>query len=220
MPQQPGVYWHLDAPFLDLIGLYSNSGENAGILGKDTSDTHQAEWLKTALDGIKASRKGGSRKALLLAVHHPPYARGLQETGFGHPGSPDLQAQLDKACGDAGIWPDAVLAGHSHNYQRYLRECKDTRGHALDISYLVAGTGGINTQAVAQPFGNTVPETPPAGLSSSTVHYTGGLQAFGYLRVSASASTLTITFVRLDAGQGTVHETVVIDLASQRTTSP
>jgi hypothetical protein len=43
MPNQPGAYWHLDAPFLDLIGLYSNSGEEVGLLGQNDHDMHQRE---------------------------------------------------------------------------------------------------------------------------------------------------------------------------------
>lgn len=221
MPDQPGVYWHLDAPFLDLIGLYSNAGENVGTLGRNAHDDHQAKWLKTALAGIKAARPGASRKALLLAVHHPPYASGLLAGGFGHAGSPLLLSQIDQACADAGIWPDAVISGHAHNYQRYLRECKDAAGHAFDISYVIAGTGGINTQAIPHNFGHQLTETPvPPGLASSGVTYSTGLQAHGYLRISASATALKLTFVKVAAGHTTVHETVVIDLATQQTISP
>src|SRR5437764_15353959 len=32
MVAQPGVYWRLTAPFLDLIGLYSNVAENPGFI--------------------------------------------------------------------------------------------------------------------------------------------------------------------------------------------
>jgi len=214
MPNQPGAYWYLDAPFVDVIGLYSNAGENYGLLGQNDQDTHQAEWLEATLKTIASGRAGSQRKALLFAVHHPPYNRGLLATGFGHGGSPQMQAQLDKACASAGIWPDAVLSGHSHNYQRYLRKCSRSKGKDFSISYFVAGAGGITVQPVASNIGHSQSETPPPGLTKSVVGYMNGLQSYGYLRITVSAQTLTLTFVRLQGRQPTDFETVSIDLAS------
>jgi len=66
---QPGVYWMLDAPFAQIIGLYSNivegPGEGAG------GDQQQITWLISTLKTIVASRKSGGRKGLIIGVHHP-----------------------------------------------------------------------------------------------------------------------------------------------------
>ena len=62
MPDQPGAYWWLDAPFLDLVGLYSNSKENAGMLGADDTEMHQRNWLRQTLTKIGARRNRASRK--------------------------------------------------------------------------------------------------------------------------------------------------------------
>lgn len=219
MANQPGVYWLLDAPFLQLIGLYSNAGEDTGLLGVDSSDAQQTDWLTKTLQAIKQSRKT-ERKALILAMHHPPYSRGLQTTGIGHPGSPEMQAQLDQACATAGIWPDAVLSGHSHNYQRYKRQCVAGK-REFDIPYFVVGTGGINLQAAPTPVGAQTLEIPvPPGLTKSTVTYGNGDENFGFVRVAASASQLMVTFVRALGTHRQVFETVTMDLASQKQLAP
>jgi hypothetical protein len=67
---------------------------------------------------------------------------------------------------------------------------------------------------VASNIGHSQAETPPPGLTKSVVGYMNGLQSYGYLRITVSAQTLTLTFVRLQGRQPTDFETVSIDLAS------
>jgi hypothetical protein len=213
MPHQPGAYWWLDAPFLDLIGLYTNSRENDAMLGADATDTHQAAWLVKTLKAIHQARTPATRKALLIVTHHPPYARAFKATGGDHGSSPALQAALDAACNEAKIWPDVVLSGHSHTYQRYTRHVTTTAGQALDIPYIIAGTGGYPAQTAPAGAGHTRKvETPlPAGLSRSEVSYDFGLtnKTYGYLRVSASTAAVQITFWRVPTGNtGGQHEVV------------
>jgi hypothetical protein len=222
MPNQPGAYWHLQAPFLDLIGLYSNAAEDFGLLGKDAADSHQQTWLEQELKAIRGQRSSQQRKALIFAMHHPPYSLGLQEHGAngGHPGSPAMQAQLDAACASAGIWPDAVLSGHSHCYQRYRRQCKAEDGQVFDIAYFVAGTGGIKTQPAPIGIGRVKVESGAPGLAKSTVTYGNGLESYGYLRISATPSRLAVTFVRTERNHRQEFETVTIDLESQTQIAP
>ncbi|HEY7338161.1 MAG TPA: metallophosphoesterase, partial [Bryobacteraceae bacterium] len=223
MPNQPGVYFHLDAPFLDLIGLDSNAGEDFGLLGANAADTHQLTWLQTTLMAIAASRTGagGTRKALILAMHHPPYASALQvQPLFGHAGSPQMQAQLDSACAAAGIWPDAVLSGHSHNYQRYKRTCQAANGQQFDTAYFVVGTGGIALQAPPSPVGASVKEKPVPGLSNSTVTFQNRDKNFGFVRVAATAAQLQVSFARVQNDNTDIFETVTIDLATQKQIAP
>jgi hypothetical protein len=133
---QPGVYWMLDAPFVQIIGLCSILAEGPGDLEGAGSDRQQIIWLSSTLKTIAASRKAGERRAPIIGVHHPPFSKS------GHSDSPAMLEEIDAACKAAGIGPDALLAGHSHTYQRYTR----------DVSiggrpYLVAGYGGHNDQA-------------------------------------------------------------------------
>jgi hypothetical protein len=209
MPDQPGAYWWLDAPFLDLLGLYSNSKENDGMLGANASETHQQEWLKKTLKQIGGKRAQGTHKALVMAVHHPPYSRGLSSTGPGHPGSPILLKQMDDASQATGIWPDVVISGHSHNYQRYMRRIT-LNGQEGVIPYFVVGTGGIGLQDA--PFG--------IGHERDGVVYGNGLKSFGYVRVSADATSVSTTFVRTDGTHRIEFETVKIDLATKQRVHP
>lgn len=211
MPNQPGAYWWLDAPFLDLIGLYSNSKENDGMLGADDSDTHQQTWLGATLKKI-ATQRGQERKALVMAVHHPPYSAGLQAHGSGHPGSPILLQQMDDACKAAGIWPDLVLSAHSHNYQRYMRRLKmaGITGPA-EIPYCVLGGGGISLQPAPTGVGQH-----SQGSATDRVSFENALFSHGYGRIAATGTTVSCTFVSTDRTHRNEFETVTIDLTSRK----
>jgi hypothetical protein len=219
MANQPGAYWWLVAPFLDLIGLYSNAAEDFGILGVDPTDTHQQDWLTQSLKTIAKGRRAGRRRALVIATHHPPYNQGFSETESGHPGSPEMLAQIDKACNDAGVWPDMFLSGHSHNYQYYRRTVSLTGGQTKIIPYLIAGTGGIGSQPVPRNVG--------AMDKTGTVKYASGRGSqgrdntvYGYLRVRAGSKVVQATFVQALADHRDVVEAVAIDLATGQETSP
>jgi hypothetical protein len=204
MPNQPGAYWRLTCPFVDIVGLYSGIDENIGEL-----DSQQETWLGNTLKDIATERTGGTRQALIFAVHHPPYAAGLRPSvGHAHPSSSGMLKQIDQCCQPAGVWPDAVFSAHSHNYQSYLRS--HNIGDAMrTIPFLIAGSGGIGTQPV-QPGGNSIPDGSPGG----TVRYLGGVQSFGYLTVSVSKSVLTTSFNRVTGSHRDVEETLKFDLAS------
>src|SRR5262249_17285264 len=150
--------------------------------------------LTSTLKTIKLSRDRGERNALVIATHHPPYNRGLSDSGSGHPGSPEMLAQIDGACKNAGIWPDMFLSGHSHNYHRYMRTMTTPAGDKV-IPYLIAGTGGIGSQPVPHNIGNFDP--------THTVRYTNALGSagahnpvYGYLRIHASKKLIQATFVQ------------------------
>ena len=91
----PGAYWCLEAPFVRFIGLYSNSVENPGFLeGKGKAgafDLSQINWLSDTLSDI-AKKNKKDQKALLIAVHHPPFSQG------GHSGSFEMSRAIDSAC--------------------------------------------------------------------------------------------------------------------------
>ncbi|MEO7085758.1 MAG: metallophosphoesterase, partial [Gemmatimonadaceae bacterium] len=83
MVSQPGVYWRLAAPFVDVIGLYSNVGETSGFISSPQIGTAQKDWLVRTISGIAKARASGPRKAFVLAVHHPPYSNGGHEPSVG-----------------------------------------------------------------------------------------------------------------------------------------
>jgi predicted phosphodiesterase len=207
MPNQPGPYWHLQAPFIDIVGLYSNADENVGIINNTIVGPKQKAWLQSRLQAIASVRTTKNRKALVIVVHHPPYARGFNQSGYGHPSNPEMLKDIDDCCNAAGILPDAVLAGHTHNYQHYVRT-QSLKGAAWTIPYLIVGTGGISVQ--------TIPA--PTGVKNTTgdVLYYSAFQDYGYLTVTASASQLKLVFTAVVAAHGVLREQIIVDLASHQ----
>ena len=173
---QPGVYWCLDAPFAQIIGLYSNSAENPGFISGTNPGQKQKQWLVKTLKALKTEREGGTRKALLFATHHPPYSSG------GHSGSKVMLADIDDACQQAGIWPDAFFSGHAHSLQRYTRSVK-VGANTLAIPHIVSGCGGHGGQVVAKPGA-------PAGANPT---FDFAYKGWGYTKLVASSQTVSIT---------------------------
>jgi hypothetical protein len=193
---QPGVYWLLDAPFLRIVGLYSNLIENPGYLEGKTpqgaGDLSQIEWLQKTLKAIAADPV---KKALIIATHHPPFS------AAGHSGSAEMCQTIDQACQDAGLWPDAFLSGHAHNYQRYTR-----RIGGKQIPYVVGGCGGMPPQPVPPATGQ-----PVGGANGTT--YDVADQSYGYLFLTVSKAQLKIEFWQLGEEQVKPFDAVTVDLA-------
>ena len=140
-------------------------------------DQQQIVWLNNTLKAIAASRKAGGRKALIIGAHHPPFSQG------GHSGSPAMLQQIDDACKAAGIGPDALIAGHSHTYQRYTRAVT-IAGKQAQVPYVVAGCGGHNDQAVGVATGQ------PTGDHT----FAKSTRGYGYLNVLVDVGHLQIDF--------------------------
>ncbi len=195
---QPGVYYLLDAPFLQIVALYSNAAENPGFISGAIPGQAQKTWLLKTLKTIAAQRKVGTRKALIFATHHPPFTAG------GHAPSTAMLADIDSVCQQAGMMPDLFLSGHAHSYQRYTRELT-LAGRSLQIPYIVAGTGGINDQAV------------PAATGQKTGDhiFVKSLKGYGYLLLEVSSSTIHGTMFAVDPGTHarSTFETFAVDLA-------
>ena len=183
---QPGVYWWLDAPFVDIVGLYTNYAEGPGFLEGGPAgkrDMQQITWLAATLSAIAGKRKSGPKKALMIATHHPPFS-----SGGDHGGSPALLAEIDQACNKAGICPDAVLSGHSHNYQRYTRTVA-----GMTIPYIVAGMGGHGVTAMRTTTSGNAIRTPMTMDNTLTLASYDDTH-YGYMRVIVNATTLRMEF--------------------------
>lgn len=206
---QPGVYWYLNAPFVDIVGLYSNAAENPGFISGTIPGQAQKNWLIQTLKNIAAQRQKGPRKALVMATHHPPFTAG------GHSPSTLMLADIDGACTQAKLMPDMYLSGHAHSYQRYTREL-NFNGKALQIPYIVAGTGGINDQTIVA--GN--------GVKTGDHIFVKSLQGYGYLLIAAHAdahgntATMTATMFQVDVNSTTTpkrktqYDQVTVNLAN------
>jgi len=119
---QPYPYWTLEAPFVTIIGLYSNVEGSLDARGR----SDQQHFLETQMKNADPNKK------LLVTVHHPCYS-----LDSAHGGTPDILNALDRAAAASGRIPDAVLSGHVHNYQRFSRVITKHK-----VPYIVAGDGG------------------------------------------------------------------------------
>ena len=219
----PGVYFTLDAPFVRIIGLFSNALEDPGVIS-----TEQGRWpnvtdvqlnfLRAQLTRIRHESYNG---AVVLALHHPPFSYSdpadLARSGT-HGGSPDMLREIDAICTEVGVYPHAFLSGHAHNYQRYTRKIS-FGGKNIEVPFLVCGGGGHHINALVNP-----PRTRPAFgadvhyLEKNTAVTSTGLtlekyddQHFGYLLVTVDATTLRIAF---NNTAGTSHQQARSDLVT------
>jgi 3',5'-cyclic AMP phosphodiesterase CpdA len=188
---QPGTYFTLDAPFVSIIGLYTNVLEGPGIISPrgllDTGaiervGSAQLEFLKSELTRLKPERERKER-AVIVVCHHPPVT--LDKI---HGGGANLTSDLDEAYEDSGLVPDAVLSGHAHLYEHWQRTIK-----GRDIPYFVAGCGGINLskpRPVAKHYEQNgfVLQQPPI------VHYGYLLLTVDMTPVAPANPVLTIAF--------------------------
>jgi hypothetical protein len=214
---EPGVYFALEAPFVRIIGLFSNALEDPGVVSSEGGKWAAVPDLQLAFLAAQLARvtSEGLTGALLLAVHHPPFTYAPPPSAAGgrgtHGGSPAMLADVDAACQRAGIYPDAILSGHAHNYQRFSRTVT-LDGAERSVPFVVCGDGGHNVDPLLQARGGARATPPPNGtdvsyLDAGFAGTPGRLileryddRHYGYLRVSASASELTIAYFPVGAG--------------------
>lgn len=112
---QPNVYWTLEAPWLRIVGLYTNVPEGGVV------EPRQREWFLAQM-----ARPRGD-KHLIVALHQPVFS-----ADAAHGGSPDMLDLIHEPAKRAGC--RLVISGHVHNYQRF---------HYDGLTYLVIGAGGF-----------------------------------------------------------------------------
>lgn len=198
MVSQPGVYWQLNTPFADILGLYTNVDESQGYITSSIIGHDQFTWLINTLKKIHQDRASFNiKKALIIAVHHPPYSNG------GHHSSNKMLADMDKACEQSGIWPDAVLAAHSHDYQRYTRDVV-VNNETFQIPYFVAGGGGRGLSRFVKPA---------TGERDNDHTYDSSYLGYGYLKISITLNFIQFQFYKVEANKPkTLFETIEVDI--------
>jgi hypothetical protein len=201
---QPGVYFRLDAPFVTILGLYSNVLDSGpGVISSQGGHfplvDDQLDFLKRELANLKPDR-AANKRAVIIAVHHPPLSADAK-----HGGSLGITKDIDACCKAAGLYPDALLCGHAHLYQRFTRVMPDGK----EIPYVVAGSGG---------FAATTPKAlppPPITVGDHTL-VIAPIVNFGYLTIETDARTLSLTFKTADGRGVVVRDSVVVDLAANK----
>lgn len=119
---QPNVYWSMQTPMANIVALYSNVPRFGTIL------PDQRAWF---VNELKAA--GLEHKALIVCLHHSAYSADTN-----HGSSLNMQLFLQSAFEEAGVYPDLVVSGHVHNYQRFSK----TYPGIKTIPFVVAGAGG------------------------------------------------------------------------------
>ena len=208
---QPGVYFTLDAPFVSIIGLYTNVLEGPGVISTQggkypTLTDDQLHWLTAELTRLREP-VGKRTRAVVLACHHPPASADAK-----HGGAPGHAADIDSACQQAGFWPDAVISGHAHLYQRFTRDTGQRK-----TPYIVAGSGG---HATTLPRGEIIGQAPLTWGQYTLVK--DPILHYGYLTLTSdwtqpAAPTLTIVFSA--PANPAVGDTVTINLATGQLSS-
>jgi hypothetical protein len=220
---QPGVYFALDAPFVRIIGLFSNALEDPGVISNQSKNWPglskvQLSFLTAQLKLIKQQKYQG---AVLLAVHHPPFSyappKGSSGAGGYHGCSSAMLGEIDSICQEIGVYPHAFLSGHAHNYQRYSRIVQFA-GKEYDVPFIVCGDGGHNVNPLVQAKKGSPAHEPQNGANVEYLESKPVLKVqqlilekyddtnYGYLRIHVDKEQLRIGF----------HEVGVRTLAQSR----
>jgi Calcineurin-like phosphoesterase len=195
---QPGVYFTLDAPFVSIVGLYTNVLDGPGVLSSQKGHypevgDEQLKFLKDELKRLKPERDAGDR-AVIVACHHPPASVGE------HSGSEGLAKDLDDAFEESGLLPDAVLSGHAHLYQRFTRKVGER-----EIPYVVAGAGGFSETSPRIDVKKGATDGEYTLAVDPIVH-------FGFLTVTVEMRTKRLTIAYRPSNPDIKGDSVTVDL--------
>jgi Calcineurin-like phosphoesterase len=228
---QPGVYFTLDAPFVRIIGLFSNALEDPGLISSESGKWKgvpdiQLAYLTAQLQRIKTDNFQG---AVLLATHHPAFIyappQGGKGSGGTHSSSNPMLRDIDTICKAQGVYPHAFLSGHAHNYEHYTRSVT-FGGKKFDVPFIVCGDSGHDVDPLVQAKKGQPAQEPTQGanvtyLDTNPVVQATGLKLekyddknYGYLRLTINAQQLRIDFHPAVAGGGAPTDTVTINLAT------
>lgn len=123
---QPHIYWTLQTPLANIIGLYSNVPKFGVITAE------QREWFITELQHAATEK---ADKAIIVCIHHAPYSADIN-----HGSSLPMINFMDDCFNAAGVRPDLVLSGHVHDYQRFSKTYAD----GTSVPFIVCGGGGFD----------------------------------------------------------------------------
>lgn len=197
----PNVYWTFTTPFATIIGLFSNVGETQGEIHQD-----QIDWFQGEL------RAADRDLALIVAVHHPPFSGDTE-----HSGSSAVYKVLFDSFQATKCYPNLVLSGHVHNYQRFTHIVQGPKG-ILQIPCIVAGAGGYTNLGKVHQINGVYPKAPlKLGNNLTLEQYDH--DDFGFLRLEVSKTQIVGTYLSAPylAGSTSPVAKVVESFAIDRT---
>jgi len=141
---QPNVYWTMESPLANIIGLHSNVPK-FGYVSKE-----QKKWFIEELKTASAQRP---EKALIVCIHHAPFSADVN-----HGSSLPMIEFLESSFEESGVFPDIVFSGHVHNYQRIQK----VYASGKTVPFIVAGAGGYDMlHSIAFRFDDTYSPSHP-----------------------------------------------------------
>ncbi len=123
---QPNVYWTLETPLANIIGLHTNVPKY-GVIGDE-----QRDWF---IQELIAANRQQQDKVIIVCLHHAPYSADVN-----HGSSLPMISFLEDAFRESGVRPDIIFSGHVHNYQRFHKNYPDGK----ILPFIVAGAGGFD----------------------------------------------------------------------------
>src|SRR5208283_4504891 len=189
----PYVYWTFTTPFATIIGLFSNVGETEGEIHPD-----QIAWFKGEL------KAADPKLALIVTVHHPPFSGDTE-----HSGSSAVDQVLSESFKAAKRYPNLILSGHVHNYQRFTNVVQGPQG-SLQIPCIVAGAGGYTKLSPLQQINGANPKAPlalPNGLTLDQYDQ----KNFGFLRLEVRQNQIAGTYFSAPYVAGGTPTAKVVD---------
>ncbi len=170
----PYVYWTFTTPVATFIGLFSNVGETQGEF-----DDTQVEWFQGEL------KTADPDLPLIVAVHHPPFSGDTE-----HGGSSNVEKVLWEGFKAAKRYPNLILSGHVHNYQRFT----SLQGK-IQIPCVVAGAGGYTKLGKLPKVNGQYPDPDVAIKISDTLTLERYDQDnFGFLRLEIGKDQILGTY--------------------------
>ena len=165
-PELRGRRWHA-----------ADAGSHVRIVALDTmsplvAGSEQRQWLEHVVQTLQPSID-----FLIVALHHPPVADIQTRLRLDHNPRPNEVALADylKAAAASHRARIVVVAGHIHNYERFLQD---------NVTYLVSGGGGAVPYEV---------DRTPADLYEGT-----DFPNFHYVKMTIAGGTLRGEMFRLD----------------------
>lgn len=169
----PWSDWTLELQAVTIIGAYSNVPSGGHF------ETSQIDWMAAQLGAAPSDRP------LILAFHHPPLSIDAM-----HGGSQKMVDAVTKACATAGRYPDLLITGHVHDYQRFSWTLA---GHT--ITTIVQGNSGYhNLHRLAKGA------SPGEDLGNGAVFEYGDDSEYGFLTLTVSGGAISGTYTGVAPG--------------------
>jgi acid phosphatase type 7 len=189
----PNVYWTFTTPFVTIIGLFSNVGETEAEIHKD-----QVTWFRGELTAANKNLP------LIVTIHHPPFSGDTE-----HSGSTEAYTVLFDSFKATKRYPDMILSGHVHNYQRFTYELNGPTS-ALQIPCLVVGAGGYTTLGKLHDIDGKPPGRPLLLGNGLTLQQYDD-DDFGFLRLELSKTQILGTYFAAPYSPSGIPAANVID---------